>query len=438
MIRLTLASVARLRGGMIATGLVALCGAALLAAMAGVLATGLASSTADADRGFLVQFPAILGSWILAIVVFAVVSTVGVALDGRAGEIKGLRLAGATPHQVQALVAGESALVATAGGVVGAGAGVALGIGVIAAASSTGVIESTEYAPGIIAPLVAVGLVVVATTLGAAFGSRRAARRSPVADAETADRQAAPHVRRVSAVILLLVGIGSSSAALAMDPASVLPTAATGPGCVLVALGAALLARELLQLADRTLLALLRRAGSAASRTAGLNLRAAPHRIAPAITFLTVLVGVTAGTLSMQSIESSSGVTGGIGALMGAINILVVILIVAFMSIALVNGLIAAIGHRHGELDVMRSIGATRRQSTVILLIETTVALVIACVAGVVGAVVAVAPFAILKTGSIAAAIQVGPIALAVVLAAVLGLATTTLAARRTLASAAA
>lgn len=47
--------------------------------MMSLLGTGLAESTAAADRAFLVQFPLIMGGWAVAIVLFAMVSTISVA-----------------------------------------------------------------------------------------------------------------------------------------------------------------------------------------------------------------------------------------------------------------------------------------------------------------------------------------------------------------------
>ncbi|WP_154792401.1 FtsX-like permease family protein [Occultella kanbiaonis] len=427
MIRLALLSIARHRAGAAATAMVVLVGVMLLSGMAGVMATGLAASTRVEDRAFLVQFPVILGSWILGIVVFAVISTVGVALGGRTEEVRGLRLIGATPGQVRRMVSVETLVIAAVAAVPGILLGYAFGAVIVTATAASGVISgAATFAPGALAPVLAGVVVIVAATVGAFVGSREAAGRSPIGEPTAAKRSRAARPRRIVAVILTVVGLGSSLTALAMDPASVYATAATGPGCVLVAVGAALLAPELLRLADRTLIVVLRRRGGAETRLAATNLRVAPERIRPAVTFLTLFVGVAAGTLSMQSIENQASRAGdGIGQLMAAINYLVVLLIAAFMSIALVNNLIASIRQRRSELAVLSSVGATTGQATRMLVTETAVAAIVAVVVGTVGSIAVVVPFAILKTGTAAAAVQVLPLVAVVIAAAGITLFTT-------------
>lgn len=420
MVRLALRSITRNPAGALPTALVVFVGVVLLSGMAGVISTGFASTTPDADRAFLVQFPMILGGWVLGIVAFAVVSTVGVALDGRTDEIRGLRLIGATPDQVQRMVAVETAVVSVGAAVPGVLAGYALGAGIVVMAASTGVITgSGSFVPGLLFPMLAGVVVVAAAAISAFAGSRGAAGRSPIGEPTAAKRARSARPRRIAAIALLIVGFGSSASALAMDPDSVYATAATGPGCVLVAIGAALLAPELLGLADRTLIVGLRRLGGPSARLAAINLAVAPARIRPAVTFLTLFVGVAAGTLSMQSIENqSAGSVEGIGQLMAAINYLVVLLIAAFMSIALVNNLIASIRQRRTELSVLSSVGATVDHSTRMLVIETCVAATVSVVAGLLGSILVVTPFAVLKTGTAAAAVQGIPL-LAVTFAAV-------------------
>ncbi|WP_022885391.1 FtsX-like permease family protein [Glaciibacter superstes] len=434
MIRLALLSIARHRAGAAATALVTLVGVVLLSGMAGVMATGLAASTPGDDRAFLVQFPAILGSWILGIVAFAVISTVGVALGGRTDEIRGLRLIGATPGQVRRMVAIETLVIATTAAVPGVLLGYALGAVIVTTTATTGVISGAGgFVPGVLAPVLAGLIVIAAATIGAFVGSREAANRSPIGEPTAKRRSQAARPRRILAGALILIGLASSATALVMEPDSVYATAATGPGCVLVAVGAALLATEMLTLAERTLLVALHRLGGVGARLAATNIRIAPERIRPAVTFLTLFVGVAAGTLSMQSIENQAAGSGdGIGQLMAAINYLVVLLIAAFMSIALINNLIASIKQRRGELAVMSSIGATTGQSTRMLVCETAMATIVAVVVGLVGSIAAVIPFAILKTGTVADAVQGLPLIAVVIAASGIALLTTVITGKQT------
>ncbi|NNG37215.1 FtsX-like permease family protein [Nakamurella aerolata] len=264
---------------------------------------------------------------------------------------------------------------------------------------------------------------VLATGFGGYFGSRAAAERSPVGAPESGKRRAGGgRTRRITAAVFIAAGLGSSATALATDPMTVYGTAATGPGCVLVAVGLALLARELLAGANLVLRAIPVGKRSAAGHLARINLRVAPERIRPVVTFLTLFVGVAASTLSMQAIENSANGaddSGGIGQLMASINYLVVGLIAAFMAIALTNNVISSIRRRGKEFAAMSSVGATAPQLRRMLTWEMAVAVLVSVTVGCVGAMLSVIPFAILKKGGAAAAFAPVPYVAVVLVGAV-------------------
>ncbi|MEV0646250.1 FtsX-like permease family protein [Phytomonospora sp. NPDC050363] len=431
-----LRSLAHHRGGAAASGLVAFIGTVLVTAMAALLATGFSDTTHVADRSFLTQFPIILGGWVVAIVLFAMVSTVGVALAGRAGEIAGLRLVGATPRQVQTRIAGETLTVATIAAVPGLAVGLLTGAFVLDRMHDAGLIGSgTVYAPGAALPVIAALLVLVVSVVAAWIGSRTLAARSPVADPEPTalGGRGGDRFRRTAAVVLLIAGLGSSSAVLGMDADSILTTAMTGPAVVLVAVGLCMLATELLALANR-----LGRAGaSAPGHVARINVSVVPRRIRPLVTFLTLFVGISAGTLAMQDVENRHAVPGGTAQLLAAINYLVVVLIAAFMAIALTNNLVASIGQRRTEFATMSLVGSTRAQTLRMLLREVGTGIAASVVAGTIGAMACVVPFAVAKTGSPAAAFAPLPYAAAVVVGAVIALLAAALAGKRVIRTAA-
>jgi putative ABC transport system permease protein len=195
-------------------------------------------------------------------------------------------------------------------------------------------------------------------------------------------------------------GLASSASVLGMDPADILTTAMTGPGCVLVAVGLCVLAPELVAAVNLALRALRPAHRAAASHLAAINLSAAPDRVRPTVTFLTLFVGVAAGTLSMQGIENAAGTAAGSGGqVLASINYFVVALIAAFMAIALTNNLVASITQRRAEFAVMSLVGSTGQQTHRMLVREIGAATAISAVAGSVGAFLAVLPFAIVKTG---------------------------------------
>ncbi|WP_350348680.1 FtsX-like permease family protein [Agromyces sp. G08B096] len=395
-------SVFQHRATSLATAIIAVVGIALVSAMAALLDTGLAD---ERPSEFLTVFPLIVGGWIVAIVVFAMVSTVAVALEARAGEFVGIRLIGAEPRQIRALVTIETALVAAVSTVPGLALGYVLGWGLCSLIGAVGPVGAAPaYAPGIPLPLLG-GVAVFAAAMIAGFvSSRRAARGSVLGEgpAEHGARVSA-RTRRIAASVVLAVGVASALAALAFDAGSVLTTAMTGPACVLIAVGLSLLASEQTAIV-KTVLARSSRRGSASRWLAARNLGAAPDRSRPLVTFLTLFVGIAAGTLSMQGIENASAGSAPDAQLIASINYLVVGLLATFMAVALVNNLIAMILRRRPEFGMMRLVGATPAQSRAVLLQEVLATASTSAVAGVAGALVAGIPYAIVKTGSAAAA----------------------------------
>ncbi|SFJ44881.1 putative ABC transport system permease protein [Amycolatopsis sacchari] len=433
MLKLALRLLRYHRGGAVATGLIALVGTALVTAMAALLGTGLADGTAAADRPFLTQFPLIMGGWVVAIVVFAVVSTVTVTLGGRAGEISGLRLLGAAPRQVRVMVSAETFAVAAVAAPPGLGLGYLLGLLVLAGVRSSGLTDPVSgYAPGFLLPLAGAVVVLAASVVAAWTGSRKAAERGPVDVPVVTRVRRSGRPRRVAAVVLLVAGIGSASAVLGLSADDIATTAMTGPATVLTAIGLAILAPELVSLANR----LARVPRGASGHLAAVNLAVAPDRLRPAVTFLTLLVGVAAGTLSMQGIENEHSASGGTARVLASINYLVVVLIALFMAIALTNNLVAALGRRREEFAAMSLIGATAGQTRRMLLWEIAAATVVSVLAAVVGAVVCVVPFSIVKTGGVAAAFAPGPYLLSIALGVVLALGVTTGAGNRAIGAA--
>ncbi|MEV0079998.1 ABC transporter permease [Nocardia neocaledoniensis] len=395
----------------------------------GLLGTGLSARGIEEDRDFLVRFPLILGGWVLAIVVFAMVSTIGVALQGRARELAGQRLLGATPRQVSAMVTIETVVVATVAAVPGIGAGHLLGAGLLNGIRHAGLVDgAVGYTPGGWLSLLAALLIVASAAVSAWAGSRAVASSSPIAEpARTPVSRRAGRVRRLLAVA---VGSATSLTVLTVDPAGIMGTALTGPACVSVAVGLSLLAAELLAAAV-VVLGRIPALRSAIGHLAARNLAAAPQRARPAVTFLTLLIVVAAGTLSIQGIENRHGAADGEGQLLAVVNYLVVILIAAFMAIALANNLVAAISRRATEFATMRLVGATDEHLRRMLLGEALTAVAISTAAGGLGAVLATMPFAVLKSGGVAGAFMPLPYVLSAMVSAGVTLAVTELAARR-------
>ncbi|WP_336216793.1 ABC transporter permease [Nonomuraea sp. LPB2021202275-12-8] len=212
MLKLAMRSFAHHRATAIATGLVALVGMSLVTGMMSLLGTGLADSTAAADRAFLVPFPLIMGGWTVAIVLFAMVSTISVALGGRIEEMADIRLIGATPHQVQWMLGMETAALTAVAAPPGLAGGYLVGWLVTRSIQSAGLTDpASGFAPGVLLPVLGVLIVLAASVIAAWLGSRALARRSPVADAAPPPRRRTGRRpgsrRRITAAIMICAGL---------------------------------------------------------------------------------------------------------------------------------------------------------------------------------------------------------------------------------------
>jgi putative ABC transport system permease protein len=434
-VTLALRSFVHHRSAALATALVSFVGMLLVTAMAALLGTGLAPTTTAADAPFLTQFPLIMGGWVVAIVLFAMVSTIGVTLAGRRGELAGLQLVGATPRQLQTMVAAETFVLSAVAAVPGTACGYLLGWLVMDRVHAAGLIDAvSEFAPGFALPLLGAVVVLVASVAAAWLGSRRLTAASPVGAPVATGRTSRGRGRRIGAAIALVAGLGSASSVVGLDADNVATTAMTGPACVLVAVGLAVLAPELLAVATRVVRVVTRTTGGAAGHLAAINMTAAPERVRPVVTFLTLFVGVAAGTLSMQGIENDYTAGGGsTDQVLASINYLVVVLIAVFMGIALTNNLVASIHQRRTEFAVMSLVGSTHTQTRGMLVGEVVAATVTSVVAGGLGAVVCVIPFAVVKLGDPLMALAPVPYLLAIVVGAALALGVTALVGTRTI-----
>ncbi|REJ05708.1 ABC transporter permease [Microbacterium bovistercoris] len=417
-------SVLRHRASTLATGVIAVIGTAMVVAMAALLATGL---TAGERSEFLTLFPMIVGGWIVVIVVFAMASTVGVTLEGRTDEFTGLRLIGAEPGQIRRLIVFETALVSIAAAVPGAALGVLLGGAAMAGIRAGGVVDpSTPYASGVLAPFVGAAVVISASVVAGILAGRRPARGSVLGAPGEGREQARRGMRRVLAALVVFAGAGTAAATLASGPADLLATATTGPACILLAVGACLFAPELILLAG-----MATRGTAASAWLAARNLDAAPERVRPLVTFLTLFVGVAAGTLGMQGIENAAGSAMPDADLIATINYLVVGLLAGFMAVALVNNLVAAVLRRRAEFGMMRLIGSTPKQTQRMLLREVAAATVVSVLAGGAAALVSTIPYSVVKTGAPWAALVPVPYLAAAAVGALLALVVAALAGRR-------
>ena len=119
MMRLAIASLRHRLTASTATFLTIFLGTALMGSFA-TLTQAATGPVSDTDHDTLFIMGAVVGSWGALIVLFAVVSTVGITVTQRATEVGLLRTIGATPRQARRLVRAETLLVATVASAAGA------------------------------------------------------------------------------------------------------------------------------------------------------------------------------------------------------------------------------------------------------------------------------------------------------------------------------
>jgi putative ABC transport system permease protein len=198
MIAVALRTLRHRPGGFAATFLSAFLGATLLMTFAAMTDTAAGADPASAES--LTTTTAVAGGWCLVIVVFAVTSTLSLAVRRRGEQMALLRRIGATGPQLRRMIVGEAAAVALVATVAAVPAGLLLGRLLLALMVDTGqVAAATGYVFGPVALVAGFGVTLLGAVV-AAFATARRTTRPPGA------RPARPRLRRLAAALFLLAG----------------------------------------------------------------------------------------------------------------------------------------------------------------------------------------------------------------------------------------
>ncbi|MEU4311093.1 FtsX-like permease family protein [Nocardia sp. NPDC024068] len=397
--RIALRTVSARVSAYIASGCVIGAGTSLLTAFAVLAETGMG---APGDSGeSLAILAAIMGSWTVVVVAFGIASTVALGIQQRRRELALLRLIGAEPRQVRAMVLGETTIVALPAVAAGLVPGIGLGAFLLGRMSAAGVVDAS-IGLSVNGTTLAVGAAVslLSAVAAAVLAGRRAARIAPVlalADASGAEAVVLSRVKAIVGVTFVLIGIGSGAGTLSMADGPLL-AAVAGPACIGVAIGLALLSPLVVAAVGWTAPLI----SSSVGRLAVRNLHARAADASTVVGTLTLLVGIATGTLYMQSTEDSiAGRTPNeIGPQFAAANYLIVAMIIAFCSIAVANSSIAATWQRRREFGLLQLTSSSRNQVLGVVGVESAVVTLIAVVLGTMAAAATVTPYSIVKTGS--------------------------------------
>ncbi|WP_166462854.1 ABC transporter permease [Amycolatopsis acidicola] len=364
-------------------------GTALLTGFAALLDTGL-STGPEGDT--LRLLPMILGSWTVAIVAFAIVSTVALVINQREREYALMRAAGATPGQVRRLVFGQTLVVALPSIALGVLPGLGIGAIALARLADAGLAPVSDLRLSAITFTAGVAASLLAVVIGALFVARGTAKISPVRALASAREftTRAVKTRRRSAAILFGIGLASGLTVFAMPDATG-QVATAGPACVFSSIGLALLGPSLAASCGRRIAPLLGTVG----RLAGHNLGTTGAAAVPA---LVILVGMATGTLYMQSTDNATQQGSSTdAATIASANYLVVAMVIAFCAIAVVNTLIAATRDRRREFGLLRVVAATPRQVLGMVSAEALLTALLGIVLGTLASLVTIVPYSLVK-----------------------------------------
>lgn len=408
MTRLALASLRYRSAASLATFLTVLLGTALMGSFA-TLVTTAAGDVSSTDREALVTIGAVVGGWGSLIVLFAVVSTVGITVTQRDVEVGLLRTLGATPRQVKRLVRAETFLVSLAAAVAGAALSYAGGAALLGLLRGGDLVAgSVSYQPGL-APVATAALVVLVALLGSGIAGRRASRGPATV---TPSEGTAGHERlrwwRVAAGVLLIgygVGMGVVTVTVTAhdsDPYAAMQT--SGSCSILVALGLASLAPWLLR--RLSVLARPVLGASGPGHLAAYNTSRRAHLLSGVLAPVIVLTSAAVGTLMLVGTDGRTlpATRQGMGTVdqdtadqVTLLNNIVVGMIVVFAAVVVVNAFAAVVAHRRAELHRLWLLGATPRQVEASVLAEAGIVAGVGVVLGLLASLATIVPFGIAR-----------------------------------------
>ncbi|WP_426241839.1 FtsX-like permease family protein [Nocardioides sp. LHG3406-4] len=359
-----------------------------------------------ADRDTLTIMGLVIGGWGAVLAVFAVSSTLSVAVRGRDTEIALLRSIGATPRQMRRLLRREVLVVAA----LAAGAGVALswpvGALLLDQVRAAGMVaDSVTFEPGLIAMAATFLAVVGVSLLAAGTASRRVTSgtaRSALATADSAPQRS--RWRTLGGSVLVLYGVSAGFVTFFVtgnmdDPFAAMSTA--GSAGLIVSVGLAAFAAPILRGLTRVLTPVLGRAGVSGD-LAALATRHRSHLLGPVFGGAAVFTATGTSVLMLVGIDARSFVLpeGMLQAEADSIfflNNVVVGMIAVFCAVVLVNGLLAVIADRRAEFGRVRLVGGTPGQVRQAVLIETLLVSALGVATGLVASLATVLPFSLVR-----------------------------------------
>lgn len=400
-------------------------GATILMTFASLLDTS--AGTDPETTSTLTIMASVIGGWGLVIVAFAVSSTLTLLVRQRHAEITLLRNVGATPAQISRMLLGEAiglAVIATLAAITPA---VFTGRLLVSLLRDGHLVpQGTQAVFGPIAISMGLGITVAAASFAALLAARRAAKTT------TAPGRA----RAIIGSVVLAGGISCGVLTMTVfDKSAEALMAVAGQAAILSGIGFALLAPTIMTMVRAALATSLRRTGAGGYLTA-LNLRGHSHHLATALAPIILFTAIATGVLYMQSIENAAAapaMPADIAHTVETLNYVVVGMIALFTAVMLTNTLVATTVRRRREFGQLRLAGTTPPQVLRMVSLEATILTATGILFGSLAATTTVIPYSLAKIGTALPDTTITIYLGIVLLAAVLTLAASLGAARRTI-----
>lgn len=384
-----------------ATFLAVLLGTAVIGSFATLIETA-TGPVSDTDAETLVIMGSVVGGWGALIVLFSVVSTVGITVTQRDAEIGLLRTVGATPRQARRLVRTETLIVCLVAALAGAAIASVTGRALLAALESSGLIDHGDYRGGVVSLGITVaGMLLVCTVAGGLAGRR--ATRGPASVTPGEHLAGAGRLRWWRyAGAGLLIAYGLSMAVITVtvsknsdDPYDAMLT--SGSNSILVSVGLALVSPVLLRWGSRVLRPFIpRRRAEAYLASSNTSRRA--HVLAGVFGPVIVLTASAVGTLMAVGTDARTvPVATPDSETIELLNNVVVGMLSAFAAIMVVNAFAATIAHRRTELRRLRLLGATPAQVEHSVVAEAGIVAAVGVALGLLASLATIVPFGIAR-----------------------------------------
>ncbi len=368
---------------------------------------GLGDDVPQASQEALLIMGAVIGGWGAVLAIFAVSSTLSVAVRGRESEIGLLRTIGATPRQARRLIRREVFVVS----VLAAAGGIALswptGALLLHAVRDAGMAaESVEFSFGKVAAgatfVAAVGISLLAAGIAGRRVTRGTARSAMAASHESAPRPS--RWRTIGGGVLIAYGVAAGLVTIVVtgemdDPFAAMSTA--GSAGVIVAVGMAAFGPSILRTVARPLTPLLGMVG-VSGHLAALATRHRSHLLGPVFGAAAVFTATGTSVLMLVGIDNRTFVLpdGMVQSEVDTVfflNNVVTGMIAVFCAVVLVNALLAVIADRRAEFGRVRLVGGTPQQVRTAVLIETVLVSSLGAAAGLVASLVTVVSFSMAR-----------------------------------------